>query len=183
MWDESRLFPIELRDVDDARRIMRGVAAPYNQPTPIAGQYIEVLAPGLFAKSIRESAANLPLLTFHDQRAWPVGKATGWEETPDALIGTWQFANTEEGVKAWGMARDGFMSGLSVGFQPIKSDVSPGGDTIPPTVTRREARMFETSMVPAPAYVGAQVLMVRTAGVRRNTPHLDAWRRWTSTHQ
>lgn len=179
-WDEARVYPIEVRDIDDTAKLMRGVAAPYNQPTPIAGTYLEVLAPGVFAKSIRESARNLPLLSFHDQRSWPVGKAVGWEETDTGLVGTWEFAPTEEGEKAWTMARDGFVSGLSVGFQPIDSHTEPGTDTRPTTITRKVARLFETSMVTAPAYAGAQILLVRTAGARLSRPHADMWRDWAS---
>lgn len=180
MWDEARVYPIEVRDVDDAAKVMRGVAAPYNEPTPIKGLYLEVLAPGVFAKSIREAAKNLPLLSFHDHGSWPVGKALRWEESPAGLIGEWQFAPTEEGEKAWELAREGFVSGLSVGFQPIDSHTEPGTDTRPVTITRKVARLYETSMVTAPAYAGAQILMVRTAGPKRSHPHADMWREWAS---
>lgn len=177
-FEESRVVPIELRDVDDKRRQIAGVAAPYNTPTPVNGQYIEILAPGVFKKSISEAAKPLPLLAFHDSEKWPVGKALSWEETERGLLGVWQLTDDDEGRRAWDMCNGEFVSGLSVGFQPIRSDVDPGDETTPPTVTRREARLYETSLVATPAYAAAQITLVRTAGVRRNTPRLDAWRQW-----
>ena len=177
-FDERRVYALEVRDVEVDRRTMTGLAAPYNTPTPIGSQYIEVLAPGVFKKSIREAAKGLPLLAFHNNESWPVGKSVGWEETERGLVGTWEFAHTDEADKAYEMARDGFATGLSVGFQPIQSDVDPGSDTRPATVTRREARLFETSIVATPAYAEAQIMLVRTAGLKVARPHLDRWRAW-----
>jgi HK97 family phage prohead protease len=188
-FDERRVFhldTLEARAVDDdsGRRLITGLAAPYNVETPIGGVYLEVLAPGVFKRSIKNMAASgkaMPLHMFHDTKTWPVGKAVGWEDTERGLVGTWEII--PEGVdevadKAYRMAQDDFINGLSVGFQPIRSDIDPGTDTRPPRVTRLEARMFETSMVSAPAYAGAQITLVRTAGLKVNRPHLDRWRDW-----
>lgn len=185
-FDERRVYHLDaqIRDIDeggDARRVMVGIAAPYNQETAIRGEYIEVLSPGVFKKSIREAARGLPLHVFHDHTSFPVGKSIDWEERDTGLLGTWEFlpAGVDEiADKAYRMALDGFITGLSVGFQPIQSKVDPGTDTRPPVVYRKEARMFETSMVTAPAYAGAQIMLVRTAGLKVARPHLDRWRQW-----
>lgn len=185
-FEERRVYHLDaqVRDVDEdgaARRLMVGVAAPYNEQTPIRGEYVEVLTPGVFKKSIREAAKGLPLHMFHDHSTFPVGKSVGWEERDQGLVGTWEFlpAGVDEMAdKAYRMALEGFITGLSVGFQPIRSKVDPGTDTRPPVVYRQEARMFETSMVTAPAYAGAQIMLVRTAGLKANRPHLDRWKQW-----
>jgi HK97 family phage prohead protease len=184
-FEERRVFHLDaqVRAVeDDTRRIIVGLAAPYNVETPIAGTYIEVFAPGVFKKSIREAAKSLPLHMFHDHKRLPVGKSIDWDETERGLVGTWELL--PEGVDeladtAYRLAQEDFITGLSVGFQPIHSDiVDAGSDTRPPKVVRREARMYETSMVTAPAYAGAQIMLVRTAGLKRNRPHLDKWKQW-----
>lgn len=184
-FDERRVFHLdaELRAVSDGdqRRMMMGLAAPYGQETPIGNMYIESFAPGVFKKSIREAAKGLPLHMFHDSATFPVGKSVGWEETERGLVGTWEFlpAGVDEMAdKAYRMAQEGFITGLSVGFQPIRSDIDPGSDTRPPKVVRLEARMYETSMVTAPAYAGAQVMLVRTAGLVTPKPHLAKWKQW-----
>lgn len=174
---EARVF--ELREVTQtAERVLRGVAVPYNTPAPIAGQYIETIAPGAFAKSIKEAAKGLPLFVSHKHDQWPVGRSVAWEDTPTELIGTWEFTTSAEADEARGMVLDGTVSGLSVGFQPLRSDWNPGSDTEPPSVVRREARLFETSITPIPQYAAAQIMLVRTAGIEMSRPHADQWRRW-----
>jgi HK97 family phage prohead protease len=179
-FEERRVWGLELRDAEVDKRTMTGLAAPYGVETPIGGQYVEVLAPGVFKKSIREAAKGLPLLAFHNSQTWPVGKSVEWRETDAGLEGTWEFATTDEATKTYEMARDGFITGLSVGFQPIDSHVEPGNDTTPTTVYRREARLFEVSVVPTPAYASAQIMLVRTAGPKIARPHADRWKRWAA---
>lgn len=181
-FDERRVYALELRDIEVEKRTMVGLAAPYNEETAIGGLYIEVLAPGVFKKSIQEAARGLPLLAFHDKQSWPVGKSIGWEETERGLVGMWEFANTDEANRTYDLARDDFLTGLSVGFQPIKSDIDPGTDTRPPRVTRKEARLFETSVVPTPQYASAQISLVRTAGIVKAKPNLDRWKQWYQDH-
>lgn len=177
---ESRVYRAEVRDLDAAQRTMVGLAAPYDTPIPVRSDYIEILSPGCFKKSIKEAARGLPLHAFHDTDTWPVGVSTRWEETSDGLVGHWRFADTEQGEHAWKAAQSGIVSGLSVGFQPIVNEIADcGSDTAPPVVIRKEARLFEVSIVSAPAYPSAQIMMVRTAGLGGPArPHLEAWRRW-----
>ena len=86
------------------------------------------------------------------------------------------------------------LTGMSVGFVPIEeyrtvkgqrvdvnTDVELDEDGIP-WVTRRQARLLETSLTPTPAYVGAQipareiVAMMKTLEVEKveGTPRRDA---------
>jgi HK97 family phage prohead protease len=179
---ETRVF--ELREADlTGDRTMRGVAVPYGVDAPIAGQYLEQFTPGCFAKSIKEAARGLPLYAIHAHDRWPIGRSISWEDTPEALIGQWEFASSTEADEARGMVRDGLATGLSVGFVPIRSDWDPGSETAPPRVKRREGRLFETSITPIPTFAAAQILHVRTAGVQPSTPHVDQWRRWFTAHQ
>lgn len=173
---EIRVLRMEVREAEKERRTVTGLAVPYNEATPIGGAYVEVMAPGCFRKSIQEAARGLPLMAIHSRDKWPVGKSVAWEETPSGLIGTWEFASTREADEAYSMVSDGFVTGLSVGFMPIQSDVNFDNDV--PMVTRREARMLETSLVPSPQYASAQITLVRTAGVQRpKPPRLEEWKR------
>ena len=174
---ERRVYQAQLREAEVEGRSMTGLAAPYGETIPV-GSYLETLGPSVFAKSIKEAARALPLLAFHNSESFPVGKAVEWEETRSGLVGTWLFDSRDEASEAHRMAAEGFISGLSVGFQPIRSTVDPGDDTTPPHVLREEARLLEVSLVPTPAYPSAQVTLVRTAGLRRNRPHRDQWAQW-----
>lgn len=182
-FDERRVFGLQLRDAEVDKRTMTGLAAPYNEEVPIGGQYLETLAPGCFKRSVfGNKGQNLPLLTFHDSQQYPVGKAIRWDDTEQGLVGTWEFSNEEEADKAYRLARDGFIQGLSIGFQPLDSDVIPGSDTEPIRVIRKEARLHEVSLVSSPAYPSAQIMMVRTAGPQIARPHADRWRQWAAAN-
>lgn len=195
---ELRTYPAtELRvlvetETNAALTTLHGRAVPYNVPTNV-GFYTETVAPGAFSKSIREAARGLPLLLWHDNESWPIGKAVEWDSGDDGLDGTWELDDSDLAQRAARQARDGFLTGLSVGFQPL-----PGGSQWEfvsdeaweagelDSVTRTEARLLETSLTPTPAFAGAGVTLVRSLGMpeevrahRRSAPssEVDHWRR------
>ena len=188
---EVRHYRSEIRqaEVSSSGRWLEGIAVPYGEWAEIGGWFRECWRQGAFAKSIRESAAALPLLLFHNARSFPVGKAAEWHEEEHGLRGVWQIdEGNEDGIRAHQQAHDGYLSGLSVGFQPIQqyardkegnyivdksgrpidlaNEVEWDEVTGQLSVTRVEARLLETSLVPAPAFVGAGVTLVRSAMVR-----------------
>lgn len=186
---ESRLFAgFQLRDLDttDSLSMLEGVAVPYGRQTDV-GWYLEEFIGGAFAKSIKEAARDLPLLLFHDNRAFPIGAADKWTETKDGLLGQWRLDGSDMAQRAATQARDGLLTGLSVGFNPVRSewtfaetwnpDLGPEGKD---SVKRIEARLLEVSLVSTPAYVDAGVTLVRSAEARRRSdaprPALTAWK-------
>jgi HK97 family phage prohead protease len=176
---EVRSYAVEFRS--QKNRTMRGLAAPYGGVHDL-GPFTETLQAGCFSKSIREAAASLPLLMHHDHGSIPVGRAVSWEEDDSGLVGEWQFDSRAEAVEAARLADEGYLTGLSVGFQPLRCERDDNGDK--PHLVQREAKLLETSLVTIPAYDSARVLMVRSAAlvvpepvaVPRSTPMLDEWR-------
>lgn len=193
--EESRVWRtgLQLRDAEpgdpgpaDRLTHMEGRAVPYDVWEHI-GYYAERIAPGAFDKSIRESARALPLMLWHDARQWPIGKAVEWRSEKDGLYGVWELDESPAAQQAGRLARDGFLDGLSVGFQPMpnRSDWEWADLDDPESVdrvTRNEARLFEVSLVPYPAYADAGVTLVRTGEARRRAeaalPKLRGWRAW-----
>lgn len=182
---ESRLFTkLEFRETDTTEDLswIEGLAVPYGVVTNV-GWYEEEMVAGLFAKSIREAAAALPLLLFHDGRTFPIGAAESWTERSGGLLGRWR-VDTKDPLaqEAARKARDGFLPGLSVGFQPIRTERIERDDA-PYLMRRVEARLLETSLVSTPAYKDATVKLVRSADGRAGDegppvprPRADAWR-------
>lgn len=180
---EVRTFgaALQVRDVASNLRELTGRAVPYGEKQNV-GWYIESWKRGAFSKSIREAASRLPLLLWHDAQAFPVGMAREWDDTAAGLDGLWELADTELAQQAARQARDGFLTGLSVGFQLMPNgsrwtlvsddewDPSAG---VVDEVERTEARLLETSLTPTPAFQGAQVTLVRSADVPR-----EARARW-----
>jgi uncharacterized protein len=171
---EVRTYEFRLADVDttDNLSYLEGRAVPYNAETMV-GWYWEQMAVDVFADSL-DQRAGLPLLLWHNGRSWPVGVADGWESRADGLHGVWRLDDSDEAQRAARQARDGFMSGLSVGFDPRTSkwtytaydEWDPDDPDTFDRVTRQTARLVEVSLVPAPAYDDAAVTLVRSADRR-----------------
>jgi hypothetical protein len=176
----------ELRAVQEGKeRGFTGRLVPYGVPAPIGGRYVEVMAPGVFAKSIREAARALPLLHNHDS-AQVIGKAVEWEDRADGLHGHWVMAPTDEARAVFDLIDGGFMTGLSCGFVPLRGqdewDIRDAPEVS--TVTRRQARLVESSTVPTPTWAEAVVLHTRSGQARGALrPRAEAWREWLAQQQ
>lgn len=207
--DEVRTFPVSLRAtgqttgnglVGDDGEVslfteLEGVAVPYNEWTDTGWEY-EQIAPGAFAKSLREN--DLPLLLWHDNQTWPIGASAEWTETDAGLVGRWSLDTSAEAQRGADLADKGMLAGMSIGFVPSRReganewvDVESGepleaDDFWNPNagVIRKEARLVEVSLTPTPAYAGAQVALVRSArrgdekARRRRADEVAGWRRY-----
>jgi HK97 family phage prohead protease len=172
LWRDS--VAMELRDaqvVGRPYRYLEGRAVPFNTEADI-GWFLEQHAPGSFVRSTKGAGKNLPLLLFHNNRSIPVGHAEQWHHEDDALRGVWRLSDRPEAQEAAQAAVELDLVGLSIGFQPIRSDWELVDDWAPELgpehkdrVTRTESRLIEVSMTPTPAFVDAQVTEVRDAAV------------------
>lgn len=182
---EVRTFPVlEFRETDATASgsFLEGRAVPYGEWTDV-GWFMEKFARGAFAKSIREAADHLPLLLWHDNRSFPVGVSESWTESDGGLDAVWRMdTGAELAVEATRQAREGRLTGLSVGFAPM-----PERDTLEvdenglPWIIRNEARLLEVSLTPTPAYAGAQVALVRSRAQQREaqprrSAEISSWR-------
>lgn len=189
---------LQLSDVDTTASfsMMEGRAAPYGE-WGNRGWYLESWAAGLFDKSTKEAARNLPLLIFHDDLTWPIGSASKWDSRSDGLWGTWKLDTSSEAQRAAQLAKDGHLTGLSVGYQPELStwefsdmdEWDPDDVATLDRVTRHVARLVETSVVATPLMVNAGITLVASAesthrprrAARESRPKLAAWRKATAT--
>lgn len=159
---------VEFRDAEGSGKWLEGRAVPYNSWQDV-GFYMENHAPRSFAKSIKEAGFALPLLTFHNERSFPIGKVHRWTEKEDGLDGVWEIDTKDsDAVKAAGKARDGYLNGLSIGFLGIQAERSYDAEAGLSYVKRLESRLGEVSLVSVPAFVGAKVTMVRSREMRIN---------------
>ena len=171
-----RIADVGLSDGPDLTR-MRILAVPYGTWTDV-GWFHERFAAGSLDKSIREAASDLPLLLFHDADEFPIGRAVKWVlDDPAGLVGEWEIdkgdAMAQEAARK---AAGGFLTGASIGFQPIRSkrvfpddpewDSSVPSDGSEMQVTRLEARLLEVSLTPTPMYADAVVQLVRSQEAR-----------------
>jgi HK97 family phage prohead protease len=189
---EGRVFATEIREVQAVGRpykYLEGRAVPYDIWADI-GWFMEAHAAGSFKRSTGRQP-GLPLLLFHDSRSWPAGHAEKWRHDDSGLYGTWKLNDTPEAQLAAKMAEAGDLTGMSIGFMPIRSEPHRVADDWDPDagpdtkdwIRRLESRLLEVSLTPTPAFEDATVTMVRTAydyearaRQPRATPRLDHWR-------
>jgi HK97 family phage prohead protease len=165
---------LELRDGDDGHHIV-GVVAPW-QATYDTGTFVERFAESVFDKSIAERGTRIPLLEQHDQKRNPIGMAVSWDKTSDGLVADFRLARTTRGEEARQLALDGMVTGLSVGFIPIRNKTEQRDGR--QWVTRLEARLDHVGFVTAPAYSEAQIVSVRAFDPDdpELAPRLARWR-------
>jgi len=143
----------EVRSEGDGRTIV-GIAVPYDVEQRINPGLVEVFRKGVFRDVTR--AANRVKLLFQHKTDTPIGRATMLEERDGGLYGEFRISKTEAGDEALELIRDGVLSNLSVGFQPLK-DEKRGG-----VVNRIRAHLAEVSLVTFGAYGdAANIVAVR----------------------
>jgi HK97 family phage prohead protease len=142
-------FPLETKDVSEDGQI-EGLAAAYGN----VDHGRDIILPGAFAKTIR-GRKTLPMLLYHDQRL-PVGVWTGFEDTPRGLKMTGRVTTvTQAGAEALALARDGALSGLSIGYRAVKERYTDDAREL------IEIALIETSLVATPMNERAQITRVK----------------------
>lgn len=151
---------LEVRKEGDGRTII-GIAVPYDVEQRISPGLTEVFRKGVFRDVTR--AANRVKLLFQHKTDAPIGRAIMLEEREEGLYGEFRISKTEAGDEALELIRDGVLSNLSVGFQPLK-DEKRGG-----IVNRIKAHLAEVSLVTFGAYGdNASVVAVRNEIIKPN---------------
>lgn len=173
--------PIEIRsaaitDVSYPDRTINLVAIPYDEWTPVEykGRIVEEsIAPGAFGAVVNR-ARKFTVNLEHDPDRW-IGTVVELRTAdPKGLISRLKIRRTPEGDQTLNDAADG-MLGASVGMA-----VSPDHQKWEGTGRRRILKAFldHIALTATPAYVGAEVLEVRTGPVviqipESKTPNLD----------
>lgn len=146
---------IEMREVEfrlgEEPGTIRGIAVPFNTPTSIGGAYDEQFAPG----AIR-SVEDVKIFYGHDHNDLPIGRVIDGQDTPAGFEIT---ARLTQGVQradeTLALMRDGVLNKFSVGFVPVEQTREGN------LVTRTLVDLKEVSVVPFPAYSGAEITQVR----------------------
>jgi HK97 family phage prohead protease len=168
---------IETRTDDDGFRHLVGIVVPWDGEYRMPNGLTESFERGAFTKTLQERGDRIPLYQQHESRSTlPVGNSVNWENTADGLVADFRMARTERAAEVLSLADDGMVTGLSVGFIPVRSRTETRGTG--QHVVRVEARMDHVGFVAQPAYDGARVLAVRhfDADDPEIAPRLARWR-------
>jgi hypothetical protein len=144
--------PFELKALDDAGAI-EGLAAGIGD----ADHGRDTIMPGAFAKTLAaRDGRPLPMLHSHDL-ARPIGVWTELTETAAGLYAKGRFTMAAPDAQAaHALARDGALSGISIGYIPLNPRLdAKGGRTLP------EIDLHEASLVSVPMHPRAQIASVK----------------------
>jgi HK97 family phage prohead protease len=144
--------PFDIKALDDTGQI-EGLLAGFGD----VDQGGDRLMKGCFAKSLAARSTPLPMLFVHDLTR-PIGAWKQWEERRDGLFvrGSLTLA-AQAAQEAYALAKEGAVTGLSIGFQPTResTDQRTGVRTI------TEAKLYEGSLVPIPMHDRARIAAVK----------------------
>jgi HK97 family phage prohead protease len=142
---------IETRDIelryDEDSNLVRGIAVPYNQEANI-GAYKEMFVRG----AISEDVSDVKLFYGHEE---PIGKVVEGRDTDSGFEITALISDTQRGNEVRTLLKDGVLNKFSVGFVPVEQEREGS------TVKRTKVSLREVSVVPFPAYTGANITEVR----------------------
>lgn len=141
---ETRAF--EAR-ADLEERTIVGLAVPYGQTADIGGMYQERFAPGAI-----DSIEDVKLFYGHEE---PIGKIVEGRDTDAGFEIVAKVSDTARGNEVLTLMRDGVLNKFSVGFIPEESEKDGS------TITRTKVSLKEVSVVPFPAFAGANITEVR----------------------
>jgi HK97 family phage prohead protease/HK97 family phage major capsid protein len=144
---ETREFEVR---ADLEERTITGLAVPYGQDANIGGTYMERFVPGAIS-----DVTDVKLFYGHEE---PIGKVLTGRDTEAGYEITAKVSDTARGNEVMTLMRDGVLNKFSVGFVPLESERDGS------TVTRTKVSLKEVSVVPFPAFAGANITEVREDG-------------------
>jgi HK97 family phage prohead protease/HK97 family phage major capsid protein len=144
---ETREFEVR---ADLEERTITGIAVPYGQDANIGGAYMERFVPGAISDVV-----DVKLFYGHEE---PIGKVLTGRDTDEGYEVTARVSDTPRGNEVLTLMRDGVLNKFSVGFVPLESERDGS------TVTRTKVSLKEISVVPFPAFAGANITEVREDG-------------------
>jgi HK97 family phage prohead protease len=159
MTDKFVRFSTDITAADAERRTIVGTVVPYGDHV---GQ--TSLGPVRFQAGSISVPDTVKLVLEHDMKR-PIGKASGFVDGPDRLVGSFRLSHTSAASDALVEASDGLRDGLSVGARIIESTVDDRG-----TMVVTAADLVEVSLVHAPAFSDAVVTQVAASDPDGDTP-------------
>jgi HK97 family phage prohead protease len=159
--------------VDDAngKMVFSGYGAVFGN----VDSYGDVIAPGAFAKSLTEhqTAGTAPMMFLnHDAfNSLPIGRWTEMVEDGVGLKMTGELLDTTMGRDTYVALKAGAITGLSIGFRPVKYTLGVKADE--PLRTLEEVDLVEVSVVGLPANAKARVQAVKSMGENMSVRDLE----------
>lgn len=156
--------PFEIKELGDSGHI-EGLLAGFNNIDSHGDQ----IAPAAFQKTLADRGDRpLPMLLSHDLRR-PIGAWKSWETRPQGLYVKGNLTlSTRDAQEAYALAKDGALTGLSIGFKPKveQMDQRSGVNHV------LEVELYEGSLVAVPSNPATYVSAIKHIGGARDIAEL-----------
>jgi len=152
-------------ETEDGKREFSGIAVPYGDPVQINdwfGTYTEEFEHGAV-----QDSDDAKVFWRH---AEPIGRITAARDTDGGWEITGVISQTPRGDEAYTLLRDGVIDRMSIGFDfgEYREEHDTETDTV--RLIHSKVKVREVSLVPFPAYEGAQVATVRHRTASKENP-------------
>jgi HK97 family phage prohead protease len=132
---------------DTPSRTITGVALPYGETAIVAdGTAVR------FEQGALPTDGKAPKLFMYHDSSQPVGLVTERVDTAEGMMFSARISATAAGDEALTLALDGVLDSVSVGVNPTRFSYDDEG-----TMIVTEATWLELSLVPIPAFLGAEI--------------------------
>ena len=191
-----RTFLFEPEDIsirsDGTGRTVEAYAAVFNQPAEIVdfeGHYREQISPVAFNQTVARNGGRFPILYNHgrtlmgtpsDVGSMPIGTSLEARADGKGLLTVDRYNNNPLADQTLEAIRNGDIRGMSWSGRIVGQDVkTPRGgfrasrDGELTLVTRTEIALKEFGPTPFPAYVGADIVGVRSTDLIRSLREMD----------
>jgi HK97 family phage prohead protease len=148
MMERTVYFSSDITAADAERRTIVGTVVPYGSVGNTS------LGPVRFEAGSVRAGETVKLVLEHDLKR-PIGKATGFVDGPDRLVGSFRLSHTTAASDALVEASDGLRDGLSVGARILEHTIDSNG-----VMVVSSADLVEVSLVHSPAFTEAVVSQV-----------------------
>ena len=132
---------------DELTRTITGIAVPYGETAIVSdGQAVR------FEQGALPVDGKAPKLFMYHDSSQPVGLVTARQDTDQGMLFSARISTTAAGDEALTLALDGVLDSVSVGVNPTKFRYDDEG-----TMIVEAADWLELSLVPIPAFAGAEI--------------------------
>jgi HK97 family phage prohead protease len=132
---------------DEPSRTITGIAVPYGETAIVSdGQAVR------FEQGALPVDGKAPKLFMYHDSSQPVGLVTARQDTDQGMLFSARISTTAAGDEALTLALDGVLDSVSVGVNPTKFSYDDEG-----TMIVQAADWLELSLVPIPAFAGAEI--------------------------
>jgi HK97 family phage prohead protease len=153
---EYKAVPFEVTGLDIEGRTLEGYAAVFGN-RDLVGDVIHRRA---FTKTLAERGNKVNFLWQHDKKE-PIGRPLEMKEDSRGLFVRALISRTRRGEDALELLADDAISGLSIGYDPVKGGTDYSKQDGQTTRNLRELKLYEFSLTTFPANEQAQVTALK----------------------